>query len=83
MSQRLTQSEWESNVIASLTYLTNITGNLNPQWIIALRSALRVARDFDRDVKVMWNGTNYRIYSSTEHIVGNFDICLTTGRVIH
>lgn len=79
----ITQSEWQRNLDTTIDYLDSISANRNPLWISALRSASRVARDFNRNVKVMWNGTEYHIYAASESCFGNFDICLPDGHIIH
>lgn len=87
MYARLTQNEWERNVNDSLAWLLQPQngGDRNPAWIKALRSALRIARDFDHNVEVLWDNKTqtFRLYGRGERAVGNFDICLPSGHVIH
>lgn len=82
---KMTEGEWRNNVAVSVAYLNCCGGISNPAWIKAIRSALRVARDFDHDVKVLWddNTRTYKQYGKGERAVGNFDVCQPTGHVIH
>lgn len=90
---RVTHDEWLRNCEASLSYLDSITSHMNPQWIATLRSAQRVARDFDKQYYVLWCPRNpitnkpahYHIYDPKHPATpsGNYDIVMPDGHIIH
>lgn len=81
----ISNADWQNTAKASVAYISDISGGNSTAYYKALKSALRVARDFDRNVKVMWSDTHneYHIYGPTERCSGNFDVCLPNGHIIH
>lgn len=79
----LTQAEWERNVDRSLTANGLVSGLGSAAYFRAIKSALRVARDFNKTYYINWSDKEQRFTISDKMPVGNFDVVYPDGHIIH
>lgn len=76
-------TRWAQNCVDSLTAIGSNGGYNNPRYMKALRSALRIARDFNHDVYVLYDQTTQTYKQYSKMPTGNFDVCQPDGTIIH